>query len=702
MSDWPASVRNSPIFQDLGKRQIQQILKRFEARNFRKGATLISPRARKQYFYIVQYGAFRVLARDHLDGEEWLVSVAGPGDILGEVALLTGKPHSTRVVASLDSRVLRLEAGQMRKVLGRYPRLTQNLGQLEAERLRRYIVQGPEKKIQNKIIVHIGWYDFPDSVLMGLNLAGAFSRAYGRESLPFLPFLKKPLPPNLTGNLGLEVVHINTPKKTGKLSGDFYRREPLSNWLKATAEGVALPLVPPGPYDFFKAIRRDAIPAILSQLLRKFPVVLAELDPSLIRTSRGLALLRQADQLVLGVCRESGLVEQWREDLDYIKKKVPHLESGFHFYYNGIRLRRFARKERTRDKTGLELPWHFIEKKYQMNFDFLVRGPIAHPDRLQPPGLIVHGDSPGKVGRGLRSMGRWLAGATRGLALGGGGARGLASVGVLRAFEDANISFDAVAGTSMGALVGALYASGYESREMEEMFRRYLGTDKKILDYGLPFVSFFRGQHVNTLLKKVFGRRRIEDLEVPFSCVAVDLLSGQEICFQSGLIWRALRASMSLPVVFPPVKYRQYYLVDGGVTNNIPGDILKKEKVNLVIGVNCTPEQDDRLTRYLDETQLLTLLNPGRNRWANILSFLKRLVILFRRPPILEVANRALGIEGREIMRSKSHYFDYMLAPELRDFGLFDFSRQGEIIAAGYERAREEMQQIRPVLGLSD
>lgn len=195
-----------------------------------------------------------------------------------------------------------------------------------------------------------------------------------------------------------------------------------------------------------------------------------------------------------------------------------------------------------------------------------------------------------------------------GLVLMGGGARGLAHIGVLDILQKEGLSPDVIAGTSMGAIIGGLFAAGFSPMKLKEMTED-LSLDKWIDRPNLPFlpkkphsiIEFFLLDAYRTRLQKriiqgkedqieqhfreIVGEIRLEDLPVKFACNAVDLISGKEIVFEEGKLCKALRATMSLPVVFEPVRMNDMLLVDGGVLNNVPVEVAQRlgaEKTVLV------------------------------------------------------------------------------------------------------------------------
>jgi NTE family protein len=195
------------------------------------------------------------------------------------------------------------------------------------------------------------------------------------------------------------------------------------------------------------------------------------------------------------------------------------------------------------------------------------------------------------------------------LVLMGGGARGLAHVGVLRVLEKRRLLPDIIAGTSMGGLVGGLFAAGFSSRKLTEMlgglpfedragkpsrpniFRRprnlfedILLTDTKNRVFGK--IGLGKGDAVEAYLKACVGRVLIEDLPVKFVCNAVDLVSGKEVLLDKGLLYKALRATMSLPLVFAPVKMGRMLLFDGGILSSAPVEAARAAGAEVTVLVD--------------------------------------------------------------------------------------------------------------------
>ncbi len=193
-----------------------------------------------------------------------------------------------------------------------------------------------------------------------------------------------------------------------------------------------------------------------------------------------------------------------------------------------------------------------------------------------------------------------------GIALGSGGARGIAHIGVLEVFEEYGIPIDFIAGTSIGAVVGALYAAGVPLKEIKNFS---LSLDKKrtmaLFDPALNFSGMFSGRKIVSLLRDL-GLKGLSfsDLKIPFSAVATDMYSGRKVVINKGSVVMAVRASSSIPMVFAPVIYKDYYLVDGGVVDPVPVSVVKEMGADIVVAVRLSDYRDrEPITIEIEEEE---------------------------------------------------------------------------------------------------
>ncbi len=286
-----------------------------------------------------------------------------------------------------------------------------------------------------------------------------------------------------------------------------------------------------------------------------------------------------------------------------------------------------------------------------------------------------------------------------GLALGGGGAKGLAHIGVLRVLEDRGLVPDLVAGTSMGALVAALSCVKGDASEVENFALGFEKSDlSRYLSLRVSSSGLVSDRRVRELLDDTFGIVKIEDLSRPFFATAVDILSGEEVIFSSGPLVDAVMASISIPVVFPPCGLNGRFLADGGLVDLVPVDILKRNGADFIIAVNVLgpppPTPDGPAARTLGRNPLLP------RRLHALVSRRKGTSDRPAAPNILEELLFAIEIMQVEMVASKlrNDAPDVLVQVETTDFAMFEFDRPREIIERGKATMRRQVGEVERLL----
>ncbi|HVV31635.1 MAG TPA: patatin-like phospholipase family protein [Vitreimonas sp.] len=272
-------------------------------------------------------------------------------------------------------------------------------------------------------------------------------------------------------------------------------------------------------------------------------------------------------------------------------------------------------------------------------------------------------------------LARVVARRSIGLVLSGGGARAYAHIGVVRALREAGLPFDVVGGTSMGAIVAGCVAMGWTDDEIEQRISKAFVETNPLGDYTLPVVALVRGNRVNDRLREAFGDTLIEDLDVPFFTVSTDLVSADMRIHRGGLLRKALRASISLPGILPPVVDGDSLLVDGAVLRNFPVDVLKDIHRGPIIGVDVALRDGIDAEDFRDP--------PGFLSWIAAHGFQSA-------PPIASLLMRAATLkidpwEGRSGA-------DLLIIPDMPDVDLRNWKRFDDVVAAGYEAAVAALQ----------
>jgi NTE family protein len=248
------------------------------------------------------------------------------------------------------------------------------------------------------------------------------------------------------------------------------------------------------------------------------------------------------------------------------------------------------------------------------------------------------------------------------LVLGGGAARGFAHIGVIRALEQEKVPIDLIVGTSVGSLIGAIYANDMNSMELE--WTAFMLEKDSLFDFGLmtAFTSMgvAKGDKLEEFVKSKVPVTNIENLKIPFAAVATDLNRGTRVVLDKGSVARAVRASSAIPGVFNPVEHQGKLLVDGGVIDNIPVSVAREKGADIVIAVDISEN-----------------------------------VFNFNITSIVDVMLQSITIMGAENAKTKKKEADVLIAPRVGDVGMMDFTQKKRCMLAGIEAAQKMMPEIK-------
>ena len=271
-----------------------------------------------------------------------------------------------------------------------------------------------------------------------------------------------------------------------------------------------------------------------------------------------------------------------------------------------------------------------------------------------------------------------------GLALSGGGARGLAHIGVLEVLEHEGIVFDYLAGTSMGGLIAAAYAAGMGPELLEREALRMASVRRllALVDLSRPRRGLFEGERVHKYLADLLGDRTFDDLQLPLTLVAVDLVAGQEVHLNQGRVADAVRATIAIPGVFAPVERDGQLLVDGGLLNSLPADVVVGMGADVVIAV--APFSDGQAE--LDLMQALRRRRYIPNGLVDTADVLWRSLEMMMK----EISRRRLAETQPQILIKP------VSPPDVT--WLTGFPRAAEIIAAGKKATIEALPRIQSLL----
>ncbi|GLQ90656.1 patatin [Dyella flagellata] len=280
---------------------------------------------------------------------------------------------------------------------------------------------------------------------------------------------------------------------------------------------------------------------------------------------------------------------------------------------------------------------------------------------------------------------RLISGHARGLVLAGGGARGLAHLGALRALREAGHDFDAIGGTSIGAIIGAGVANMWSIEEMMRVYYEAFVRGKPLSDWTVPLVALTRGRRAAIMLRRAFGAIDIEDLERPFFCVSTSLSGQGKVVHRHGPLWLWLRASSSIPGILPPVLHHGQVYVDGALVDNLPTDVMAEDGIAHITAVSIRADIELRAQTEEFATPPWWRLWIRQRRGAGW-------------PRLVSTLTRAAMVNSEETSERCREQADLLITPPLEHVGMLDWRDWQLAVDAGYEETMRvlEVQQHKP------
>lgn len=553
-----------PIFTALSNKEKRQVASVATIGEHRQGAVIYRRGDAPDAFYCVITGRLKV-SIDRA-GREEVLEYLKRGKCFGIISVLTGEDHSATVRTVNDSVILRIEKDAFAALLKTIPELAITLGQILSRRLKRKDLH--EKRVfESAIIAVFCRSDYTLAASYALNLCVSLKAQTGKRAI--LVDIYRP---------GEGLAGLAPAGRPIDLAAPFFDEAASREAITHHELGIDLIRIPVALEGIISGAR---IIQLLSFLTSDYHYIVVTIPP--VKDAVTLDLLPQADMIhVITPSDETGLLAA-RELIDELE-----VLSG------GI-----DRKIKVITSEPSRGEGFVFEKKVSI---------LKHPVFATLPDINTPEYAPHREGlslvtavpesvyaRAIRRVSRQIGDCFIGLALGCGAAIGFAHVGIMKVLEKERIPIDIVVGTSMGALIGALWASGKTIPEIEEIIGGY---KQKIKTFGLVDLTFprkglIKGNQVRRFLKAHLGGLTFQDLKFPFKVVACDIESREEVVLDRGDLVDAVLASVSIPGVFEPVEREGRLLVDGGIVNPLPTNVLMRMGVPKIIAVNALPSPED-------------------------------------------------------------------------------------------------------------
>jgi len=581
-------LRSSETFGDLDDATIGSLASCLQPVTVRAGETVITEGDPPGDAYIVVAGRLQASALRE-DGRQIIVGELGPGDVLGEMALLTREHRSATVTAVRDTRLLRISDEEFNGLINAAPHLLLDVTRVVVSRFERFM---HERRRPARVRV------------VGVIPAGA------------------------------DPSHRSFATRFAKASGD--RRIAVIPRERIRSE------LGPEPRDweitsFLHAVEID----------HDLTLLVADEDDS--EWSHRCA--RQADVNLL-----IGRVESL-DTTGPAEAAVETVGSGYRPPLHLVLMQGGAAPSGTR----ATLDVRSVDRHHHVRID--------SDDQLKRLSRIVRGSTVGVV-------------------LSGGGARGFAHVGVLKALVEAGVPIDHIGGTSIGASVAAFHAMGLDWEETLDLERRVTVDKGSLVDFTFPAVALGRGDRLTSGIREYFGDWNIEDLWLGYYCVSTNLTKGEARVHASGPLWSAVRSSVAIPGILPPVRSDDgHLLVDGGVLNNLPTDVMHDlYQPASLIAVDLRASGDLPMAD-LDGSGVMSGWRVAGRRLAPWKEAMET-------PRMIDILTHATSVNAG----NNAELADFVFRPPVEAFGMLEFKAWKPIFEAGYRYATEVLESLQEPL----
>jgi NTE family protein/lysophospholipid hydrolase len=723
-----SALMAASVFRELGEHHRARLLAAADEVRLAAGQTLFCEGDAFDGAYLIASGAVRV--RAGAAGAETTLALLGPGDVVGEMQLLTGGPRSASAFASEPSRLLKIPQAVFRSLASEHPALLAALSNLISLRLHheqlartvRRLFGALEPAVIEALRQEVEWVPLaPGETLFEEGDPG--DALYALIDGRLVAWAGHGQDRRRIG----EVVAGETVGEIAMISG-----EPRSATIQAAKRSLLIRLARPQFEEFaarfpavYKAfaevivrrLRRSAGERVETGVAREIAVLPHRCDASLVvpfasRLARGLAALGPT----LHLCRASLEAKAGEFPFD--------IREALGLPLHDARNARFAlwlREQRQRHRFILyeadpaTSAWTRMALEQADEVLVVARandapepGPV---ESLLPAGSLasrrlVLVQAALAVPTGTRAwlelrqgaahhhlrenregdyarIARFLAGRAIGLVLAGGGAKGFAHIGVLKALHESGLPVDVIGGTSSGGMAALAYAMDLDPARLAERNKTGWVDRRPDRKYAPPVLSFLDHTKWDRIFQEGFGAREVEDLWIPAFCISCNIDAGRTVVHDSGPVWKAVRATASLPALLAPLLIDGQAHVDGGVVNNLPTDVMRARTRGLVFAVSLGSRREQRLL-------LESYPSPWRLLVRRFLPGWRRLSAHTVPRVMLQLATLGDLADAHE----RAALADYVLRPPVKEFSLMDFERLDAIVRAGYEHTLAQLGEL--------
>ncbi len=679
-------VKRIPVFSGLSWFRVQSIARSGEIILYKKGDIVSRKGNAPDFVYFLDSGRLQSYSPDASGGKDDIEFIHR-GMFFGIISTLTGQEHSQTFEAINDSIIFRIPFTAFRRLLKQAPRLGIKFSKILSQRIRSKLTR-TELVSRSTIISVYAPIAGSGGSTYAVNLALSLSKETGRRVI-WVSIRSRHFPPYTAVSDISEVrpAWTRDPLDIIALADNF---ELIPGHIIKSDAGIDLLNVVFDPKDPSIV---EHISEFISRFIDEYRYVVLDLpsdmDAVVIKT------LSQSDLVHLVMVRKREALVVGRAVLDRIEDSF---KDGF-----------------TEDRVkviigGVSAHRNIVEETVRSLLDYKVTGFLPHIQRKDFSGQVDLGavsfmglDPVSPYRKVVTRIARDISGVSIGLVLGGGAAFGLAHIGVLKVLEEEGIPVDIVAGSSMGALIGSLWASGYKAADIEKMAFEFRKRSNliKLIDLVIPVSGIISGKAVMSWLRGKLGKRTFRDTKIPLKIVAYDLMHRRDLIFSEGSIIEAIRKSISIPGVFQPVISKDQLIIDGGVMNPLPTDVLIHAGVKRIIAVNVLQSPEDvikgyeKTSRELEKSLQVQFMHaPLEYITIHIKLWLSRKFF----PNISDIMVRTLEASESTLAVQSGRAADVLIHPDLSGLNWYDLHQAELLINQGEAAARASLDQLRRIV----
>ena len=652
-----------PLFSDLSAVELKLILEKAETIDYKKGDIIYEEGSPPSGFYCIICGRVVIYSHDQF-GKEKILEYLHRGKYFGIISLLTNETHSVQARALNDCSILFIKKDDFSLILKKIPQLALDLSLTLSRRLKRKDIH--QKIIFESTIISVfSSYSQAGKSIYALNLSLSLAKET-HKSLIILDITPTDKVHSLSQRLGVSecrIFDLSSPMADNPARA----RE----FILKNKFAIDLICFHYNPQDYACV---GNLLGILSFLVNDYHYIILDL-PSLM------------DRPIFSILNQSDLIHILTSpepvDLKRTNKLIARLKNKFNFNEEKIKI---IINEYKLSKLDYEEQSEMLSKNV---FATLPKIDFESGDKQ----ILDQPES--EYSKAVRRISRQLGDCQVGLVLGVGVAYGFCHVGVLRVIEEQKIPIDIIAGSSIGAFIAGLWASGRSSEEILEITSEFREPKHiwGLIDLTFPFLGFIKGSKLQKFLNKHLGNKTFYDLKIPLKVIASDVKRKEPKILDKGLLVDAIMASCSMPGVFTPFKFKNEMLFDGGIINPLPTEALWKIGVKKLIAVNVTPSREDVLCQYEKiKEQITTSIKVDVKRKS-----LFNLTRYFRenfKTNILDIIFSSVEVLQSEVAQKEAQLADVVLHPDTSGLYWLELHRAREFAKRGEEETRKNLDKI--------